>query len=456
MKEAVDNFSVGEASKARQSLLELSLIFTTIFVMYKQDVETVRITDHGVKESWKRLVQLQEDQFAGRLATGGVHFAVLEVFPRVCAGKIQMPTDRDIITSHREKSLAHAVDKMNQVDRRRRRSVSREQATATHQAINVARDFLLSKDMEKCKEFLDTMSQLFRGPMLELRQKCKEKVKSLMKEERYSNLKLLLDELQQVDRQLAAEMGVKVDELRQQIEDHLKEEVRKTRTAVETLWRERQGNQGSLRDLHAELRKLVSITKELAAHESIVPNDLIEDIDQKVRQKVEELGKKARSYMLGCFKLEQAVQNMMPFAAALIELGHIFSNLSDFQKQAKQAVSHALELCCDQPWGAEFLLKLGMKMGRSKTWTSEVDATVGKVILAEFHHFQDVHTIMFNKETRHTQMNVEDSLKALCSDTFGFCGCPGSKDEISRAVEKMYYEISLHYDVNCMHLLMMK
>lgn len=62
-------------------------------------------------------------------------------------------------------------------------------------------------------------------------------------------------------------------------------------------------------------------------------------------------------------------------------------------------------------------MKLGMKMGRSKTWTSEVDATVGKVILAEFHHFQDVHTIMFNKETRHTQMNVEDSLKALSSDT---------------------------------------
>lgn len=413
-KKAVDDVSVGEACEMRRNLLELCLIFTTVFVLYKQEVETVNILESDERESWNRLVQLQEDQFAGGLATGGVHLAVLGVLPQMSAGKIQMPTVREITLAFREKSKVHHTDKINQVDRSRLRSVSHQQATANQQAINEARDFLLSKNKDARKEFLDVMMQLFRREMLEIQRKCEEKVTTLLKEERYRNVKGLLDEMKQVDRQLAAEMGVNVDELWQQIEDRLKEEVRNIQATVTTLWR-----QGSLRDLNAELRKLLSITKELAAHESIVPGDLIEGIEKKVRQKIEELGDKARNYIARCSKLEQAVQNMMPFATTLIELGHIFSNLNDFQKKAKQAVSHALALCCEKPWGAEFLLKLGMKMGRSTTWPSEGDATVAKVILSEFPHFQDVHTVMFNKETRPTKMNVEDSLKAVCSDSFG-------------------------------------
>ena len=63
-KKAVDDVSVGEACEMRHNLLELCLIFTTVFVLYKQEVETVNILESDERESWNRLVQLQEDQFA--------------------------------------------------------------------------------------------------------------------------------------------------------------------------------------------------------------------------------------------------------------------------------------------------------------------------------------------------------------------------------------------------------
>lgn len=55
-KKAVDDVSVGEACEMRHNLLELCLIFTTVFVLYKQEVETVNILESDEKESWNRLV----------------------------------------------------------------------------------------------------------------------------------------------------------------------------------------------------------------------------------------------------------------------------------------------------------------------------------------------------------------------------------------------------------------
>ena len=152
----------------------------------------------------------------------------------------------------------------------------------------------------------------------------------------------------------------------------------------------------------------MSIAKrELAPHPDIVPNNIIEDAEKDI--------KRVGILAVGCIKkhssLASAMQQIFEFGSYLIRLGHIFTHLKDFKVQAETEVTHALNVCQEKHWGANFLIELGMKLSMGKIGDPKTDQTVARIIASEFPHFDSVPTAVFNRETRVTQKDVDDILK---------------------------------------------
>ena len=52
-----------------------------------------------------------------------------------------------------------------------------------------------------------------------------------------------------------------------------------------------------------------------------------------------------------------------------------------------------------------------MRLGQGRIGDPDKDGTIAKVLVNEFPHFKDVHTVMFNRETRATRKTIGDTLK---------------------------------------------
>ena len=52
-----------------------------------------------------------------------------------------------------------------------------------------------------------------------------------------------------------------------------------------------------------------------------------------------------------------------------------------------------------------------MRLGQGHIGDPNTDATVAKILMNEFSHFKDVHTVIFNRETRATQKAIEETLQ---------------------------------------------
>ena len=186
------------------------------------------------------------------------------------------------------------------------------------------------------------------------------------------------------------------------------EEVRKTKEGVEAKWQE-----GSLRELNEDLSKLKQISQELSAFQKIVPENLIKDISEIVTEEVEKQGKKANMCISSCESRQEAMASILQFGEHLIALGRISHHLRDFKLKAEEQISNALTLCHEKKWGVDFLLQLGMSLGKGKIGDpNKDDDTIAKYLLSSFSHLSDARTVMFNRETSMTHKDIKHTLKA--------------------------------------------
>lgn len=403
LQQAVSNVSIDEVLSTVKDLHALGLIFVTRFVLYKQDLE-IRVMKKTTKQSLEKLVKFQATKFNAELARTGVHFALLDVLPSVSFDDIKMPSKDEIKRAFNREAKKYHEDKSRQFDQQKRRSVSLLQAKEMMPKLNEAREFLL--DQRNCSSFRSQLRNLFMHEIGLLPKAERSRTKKCVDEEKFGELRMMLDSFKRVDRRAATHMNVPVEEMQKSIHDSLVQEVRKTQATVQQKW-----NQGLLRELHEELGKLKSISQELAAYPEIVPEDLIRDISMQVNQNVKETGLEAQRCIANCLTLKDAMEHIWQFGSLLIELGHIFTHLGDFKSQAELEVTHALNGCYDKLWGANFMFELGMRLGQGKIVDPNKDGTIAKVLVNEFPHFKDVHTVMFNRETRATRKTVGDTLK---------------------------------------------
>ena len=336
LQTAISGFALASALKSVQNLQELSLVFLTKFVLYKQELSGIPLRADA-KQSWERLVQLQEQKFGGNLASSGVHFAVLDVLPQVLAGEVRAPEAEDIKKAYHKMSLQFHSDRSAQiqVDRRKRRSISVSQAQQMMVNINAAKEFLFSAP--NVMGFCNNVNAIFMDEMKPLKETSY--METLLTEQKYGALSKLLDDVNNVDKKLASSFGIPVARIVSSIKEKLCEEVRKTKESAQAKW----SQVSKYPELHEELSKLKNISRELAAHPDIVPEFLIKEISGQVEAEIKKHGAEAQRYV-NCASLSQAKQNLRPFGACLISLGHIFTHLGDFKDKAE------LEVGFSQHW----------------------------------------------------------------------------------------------------------
>lgn len=191
-------------------------------------------------------------------------------------------------------------------------------------------------------------------------------------------------------------------------QDNLVDEVRKTKESVQSKWQT-----GSLRELNEDLFKLKQISQELAAYPEIVPDNLIKGISEIVAEEIEKEGKRAHVCISACESRQEGMACLLQFGGHLIALGRICHHLRDFKLKAEEQISNALALCYEKKWGADFLLQLGMSLGKGKIGDpSKDDDTIAKHLLSSFSHLSDARVVMFNRETSMTQKDIKQTLKA--------------------------------------------
>ena len=184
------------------------------------------------------------------------------------------------------------------------------------------------------------------------------------------------------------------------------DEVQKTKESVQAKW---QG--GFLRELNEDLSKLKQISQELAAYPEIVPDNLIWDTSKTVTDEILEEGRKAQVCISSCDSRQEAMACILQFGGHLIALGRICHHLRDFKLKAEEQISNALGLCYEKRWGADFLLQLGISLGKGKIGDPNTDDdTVAKHLLSSFLQFSDARTVMFNRETSITQKDITQTL----------------------------------------------
>ncbi|CAK9102159.1 VWFA domain-containing protein [Durusdinium trenchii] len=389
LEQAVLSLSVGEAISACLDLQALCCILSTRFVLYKREVGDLRLRG---PESWKRLVDLQERIIDDDLGKQGEHFAVLEVLPSMPLrdGEIHMPCSKQVKQAYKRKAMRYHSDKQYQSGARARMSTSF--AEQMMRKVNEAKEFLECD--ANCKGFGVRIQRLFVDKLGGLKPQLQSRVQKLLKEQKYLQLKMLLQDIRT---------------------DNLIEEANKISHVVEEAWNARR-----LRELQEELSKLKQMRHELAAFPQIVPENLIKDISRKINDEIKEEGNSAQSCIFSCHSLSQAMDSIMQFGRHLIALGRICTHLRDSKMTAELEVTHALEKCCQKKWGVSFLNQLGMRLGQGKIGDPTTDdALIGRVLLSSFPQFEDVRTVIFNRETSAAQKDVAETLKEILSWEIG-------------------------------------
>eukprot|EP00435_Cladocopium_sp_Y103_P057810 s2157_g20.t1 len=394
LEQAVSSSSVEEAINATLDLQALFLILATRFSPYKRNVEDLRMRMKN-KERWQRLVEILEKTIGEfeleDLSRMGEHFAVLEVLPSMPFrdGEIQLPTKEEVKRAYIKQSKQYHMDKQYLPNRQQAR-ISPSMRGWMMPKVTEANEFLQS-DANR-EGFGNRIKGLFLDKLQGRATVCLNDnlrfcVEKLLEEQKYAKLRMMLQDLRH---------------------DHVIDEVRKTKECVQAKW---QG--GFLRELNEDLSKLKQISQELAAYPEIVPDNLIQDISKIVIGEIMMEGRKAHVCISSCESRQEAMACILQFGGHLVALGRICHHLRDFKLRAEEQISQALTLCYEKRWGADFLLQLGMSLGKGKIGDPNTDDdTVAKHLLSSFSQLSDARTVMFNRETSVTRKDIKQTLQA--------------------------------------------
>eukprot|EP00957_Ditylum_brightwellii_P194138 14784464-Ditylum_brightwellii.AAC.1 len=92
-------------------------------------------------------------------------------------------------------------------------------------------------------------------------------------------------------------------------------------------------------------------------------------------------------------------------------MGHVLVELPFFKDITKSVMCDVLESCLVHDWGYSFLFEFGLCLQRGDESESEIDSQVAQLIVAEFSHFKEVLTMVWNEET--SQKPAEDTVHSI-------------------------------------------
>ena len=148
--------------------------------------------------------------------------------------------------------------------------------------------------------------------------------------------------------------------------------------------------------LHHSFGSLASLESVFKVHREVVPTSLTSRILADLNGRLQGLQNEAE--LLRDKSEREADKGMDDFAMQLIKMGRYFDGFPRLKKKTAGIIHRLLNGVHNEPWGVSFLFKLGLLLENGDVPGSEDDIRVGRVVVGAFPHFQDVRTLVFNRE----------------------------------------------------------
>jgi len=232
----------------------------------------------------------------------------------------------------------------------------------------------------------------------------RKEVKCSLEEQRYERVEKLLFKLSEL-KALESLVTPKLNhrEISKDINDLVRAHVEQVRVNVDSNWSSKKYR--ALNDTIADLKLMEDRFK---SYPNIFPTSWDDGIVKKVEQEIESLGCRARGYISSN---RSAKQNLDDFRRCFLNMGHVLVELPQFKDITKAVMCSVLEACLGSDWGYSFLFEFGLGLQRGDENSSDEDNHVAQVLVAEFSHFKEVMTMVWNEET--TQKPAEDTVHGI-------------------------------------------
>ncbi len=241
--------------------------------------------------------------------------------------------------------------------------------------------------------------------LIRIRSNLRIKMKTYLDEQRYELVEKVLFKIGDLKTlKTLVTPNLDTEEISEEIYELVRSHVQQVKINVESNWSSK--NYRALNDTITDLRSMEDSFK---SYNNIFPSSWDEGgIVRKVEQEIEELGLRAREHLSS---ESSAKKHRDDFRRCFLNMGHVLVELPLFKDFTKAIMSSVLEVCLGYDWGYGFLFEFGLGLQRGDKNDSEEDSNVAQTLVAEFSHFKEVLTMVWNEET--SQKPAEDTIDGI-------------------------------------------
>eukprot|EP00977_Amphora_coffeiformis_P020937 scaffold8649_cov185-Amphora_coffeaeformis.AAC.8 len=266
----------------------------------------------------------------------------------------------------------------------------------------------------KIKEACDTLcltapderpkSNSFKSLLTGIDPKLREKVRSFLSEQKYSEVEFILfrlgdlhvlDDVVVPSLELSFRTSVKVKEMVKAHVDQIKQEIHSN-------WASRK-----YQAVNENINDLKQMEESFKSYSDVF-SEWNSGIYKRIEMEIEHLGQKARKFLSDQVT---ATNSMHEFRRCFLNMGSVMYELSPFKEYCKHIMGEVLNACLGEPWGSSYLFEFGLSLQRSDENCTEEENLIAQVIISEFSHFKEVITMVWNEET--SQKPAEDTVRDI-------------------------------------------
>ncbi len=344
--------------------------------------EISRCSHIETNDKWlEKVFSICHEHYSGGRVFGSIKdFAILQIPPIADKSAIKKSFKRLAKKYHPDKSKS-------------------TETSALFRSVTEARDRLMEINMS------DGDSELPFGALIKvIGVSLRKAVRKYLDEQRYDRIErilFVLKDLKSLRTLVSPRLNYNeiIDDIHQLVGSH----VRQAKTTVESNWSSR--DYKGLNDTITDLRMMEDKFK---SYENIFPSSWDDGIVRSVEKEIETLGCRARQYLSS---KKSADQNLDDFRRCFLNMGHVLVELPLFKDFTKAIMSSVLEVCLQYDWGYSFLFEFGLGLQRGDENGNEEDNNVAQILVAEFSHFKEVMTMVWNEET--SQKPAEDTIHGI-------------------------------------------
>ena len=357
--------------------------------------EEISLSEHtNGEDPWlEKIINICHEHFSSGRSFGSLkYFAILELPPSA--------NESDIKKAYKRLAKKYHPDKTGSND-----------SSESFRTVTEAKDKLLGVLSSR-----DEYERPFSALIKQIGTSLRKVVKSHLEEQHYERVEKILFRLNDL-KSLKTLVTPSLDylEITQDIHKLVKSHVQQVKTTVGSHWSSK--NYSALNDTITDLKLMEERFK---SYDNIFPSSWDEGIVKQVEQEIESLGCRARGYLSSQNSIKQHIDE---FRLCFLEMGHVLVELPLFKDLTKVTMCNVLETCLGSEWGYSFLFEFGLGLQRFNNG-SDQDNHVAQILVAEFSHFKEVMTMVWNEET--AQKPVEDTVHGIK----GFLRVAGKKSDL--------------------------